>query len=165
MRAAGHHLYSPSFSLYVVHVRLIRGVLMCSICILQLASLHAIELSTPAAPLDITSGAIQSIRVTSVYASALAYLPSFALDALFAGSSVPGQTLRIGFGPVFEAPGFQDHLPAAQVSQDVLLRVCESEMWSVFAALLARAPTLCPLPLQLPSACGMVDQRWQRCIS
>jgi hypothetical protein len=65
----------------------------CCLAILmpQLGFISVMEGTTPAAPLDMASGAIQSIQALGACASALAYLPSFAVDALFLGSSVPGR--------------------------------------------------------------------------
>jgi hypothetical protein len=77
------------------------------------------EGTTPAAPLDLAAGAIQSIRVGTVFASALACLPSFALDALFVGSTVPGPKLQIGLAPCIDAPGFVHSSPVTQVGQSV----------------------------------------------
>jgi hypothetical protein len=86
--------------------------------LLQLGDLKTRGGSAQAALLDITSGAIKSFRVKTISALALAYLPSFALDAMFV-SIVPSQHLRIAFSPRYEAPGFLHPSTATQVGPPV----------------------------------------------
>jgi hypothetical protein len=79
----------------------------------QLDAIHALDEVKPAAPLEMESGALKCLRVTTMCASALAYLPSFALSGLQSCSG--RKEILVAICPCLDIPGFTSEEESAEV--------------------------------------------------
>jgi hypothetical protein len=80
----------------------------------QLDTTHARDEVKPAAPLEMESGALKRLRVTTMGGSALAYLPAFVLSGL--QTCLGRKEILVAICPCLDIPGFTSEEENAEVS-------------------------------------------------